>query len=40
MSQPYSNIFVAFEICSFSLFLELILKISLPEIGVDFGAQI
>ena len=40
MSQTYPNIFAAFQICSLSLFLELILKISLPEIGVDFGAQI
>ena len=40
MSQNYSNIFAAFEICNLSLLLELILKICLPEIGVDFGAQI
>ena len=40
MSQTYSIIFAALEMCSLSLFLELILKISLPEIGVDFGAQI
>ena len=40
MSQTYSTIFAAFEICSLSLFLELILKISLTEIGADFGAQI
>ena len=40
MSQTYSTIFAAFEIFSLSLFLELILKISLPEIGADFRAQI
>ena len=40
MSQTYSNTFAAFEIYILSLFLELILKISLSEIGVDFGAQI
>ena len=40
MSKTYTIIFAAFEICSLSLFLELILKISLPKIGADFGAQI
>ena len=40
MSQTYSTIFAAFEICSLSLFLELILKIRLPKIRADFGAQI
>ena len=34
MSQTNSTIFAAFEICS------LILKIRLPKIRADFGAQI
>ena len=40
MSKTYSTIFAVFEICSLTLFLELILKISLPKMAVDFGAQI
>ena len=35
MSQTDSTIFAAFEICGLSLFLELILKISLPKIGAN-----
>ena len=40
MSRTYSTIFAALETCSLSLFLELILKISLTKIGVDFGPPI
>ena len=39
MSLTYSTVFAAFEKCSLSLFLELILKISLPLIGADIVAQ-
>ena len=40
MGRTYSTIFEAFEMCSLSLFLELIKKISLPKILVDIAAQI